>query len=307
MTRVPTRVVLYSYASGAPLRAAEFRWSAADGVTLDVDDPEWGSVAERYLADGVFFNTEDRRVQASEGEAFMRALVQPSQSTYVRFVDESEPGPDIEPQGRGGGYTPLQAYRVLAGLPVDDEPPPPPRLPLARTNDEAQLYMDLHPCERCGSVHTQWKTGLALVDGVSARVYYGTCDKCGDERRFEFRLPEIEDIRVTGKLIDFGGPERSELLDPGEWLWVADLTASRVPVGRPAAARHALSVAVGAMEEILKFVPEGAARVPVEAFRTTKGLDVYAAEPGRFERERLEIVRDTYRDALDRLPHLDAE
>jgi hypothetical protein len=299
---VVTRVVLYSYASGAPSRVAEFRWSAADGVTLDIDDPEWGSVAEQYLADGVYSHDEDRRVEASDGEAFMRALVQSDQSTYVRFVDESEPGPDDEPPGRGG-YTPLQAYRVLAGLPVDDEPPAPPGPPLARTNDEAQLYMDLHPCERCGSVHTQWKTG---ADGVAVRVYYGSCEKCGYDRRFEFRQPEVENVRVAGKLVDFGGPEQSELLDPGEWLWVADLTAGRVPVGQPAAARHALSVAVGAIEEILKFVPAGAARVPAEAFRTAKGLDVYAAEPGRFERERLEIVRDTYRDALARLPHPDA-
>jgi hypothetical protein len=182
-----------------------------------------------------------------------------------------------------------------------------PGPPLARTGDEAQLYMDLHPCVRCGSAETPWKTGLTIVDGVAARVYYGACGTCGTERRFEFRLPEIDDIRITGKVVDFGGPEPSELLDPGEWLSVADLTASRVPVGRPAAARHALSVAVGAIEEILKFVPDGAARVPVEAFRTTKGLDVYAAEPGRFERERLEIVRDTYRDALQRLPQPDAD
>jgi hypothetical protein len=130
MTRVPTRVVLYSYASGLPRRAAEFRWSEADGVTLDIADPEWGSIAERYLAEGVYFNAEERRVHASEGEAFMLALVQPSQSTYVGFIDQSEPGPDVEPQARGGGFTPLQAYRVLAGLPVDDEPSASPPSPV---------------------------------------------------------------------------------------------------------------------------------------------------------------------------------
>jgi hypothetical protein len=75
-----------------------------------------------------------------------------------------------------------------------------------------------------------------------------------------------------------------------------------VPVNNPPAARHALSVAVAAMEEILKFVPDGAARVPAGEFRTTRGREVYDAEPGRFERERLVIVRDTYRDALARLP-----
>ena len=42
-------------------------------------------------------------------------------------------------------------------------------LPLARTRDEALLYMDLHPCENCGATRADWKNGLTSDEGVPAR------------------------------------------------------------------------------------------------------------------------------------------
>jgi hypothetical protein len=89
-TDTPTRVVLYSYASGRPQAIAEFRWSPGSGVELTLIDPVEGEIARRYHDDGIPFEAERRLVQASEGPAFMAALVQPSRSSYTRFVDESE-------------------------------------------------------------------------------------------------------------------------------------------------------------------------------------------------------------------------
>jgi hypothetical protein len=89
-TGVPTRVVQYSFATARPEAAAEFRWTPESGVTLTVLDPVEGEIAQRYYDKGVFFEAEDRVVPPAEGPAFMRALVQPSRSSYTRFVDESE-------------------------------------------------------------------------------------------------------------------------------------------------------------------------------------------------------------------------
>ena len=92
--RVPTKVVLYSYASGSPARAAEFRWSEEQGVRLEVFDPDWGSIARRYADEGIELRAEERTVYPRDGAAFMHALALPSRGTYVRLVDESEPDPD---------------------------------------------------------------------------------------------------------------------------------------------------------------------------------------------------------------------
>jgi hypothetical protein len=85
----PTRVVLYSYASGRPQAVAEFRRSPQSGVSLNLIDPVQGSLAQEYYERGVPYDAERRLVTRDEPATFMQALVQPQQSTYSRFVDES--------------------------------------------------------------------------------------------------------------------------------------------------------------------------------------------------------------------------
>lgn len=175
--------------------------------------------------------------------------------------------------------------------------------PVARSRDEAHLYLDLHPCGECGSVDTMWDSGVAVVDGESVTRYSGTCGGCGARREFVFGLPDREVVPVT--FPTFGGDEPSRLLDAGEWLWVADLTAGDVPAGDPAGARNALAIAAAAVEEVVKFVAPGQEEVPDEAFWSARGRQVYEAEPARFRLDRLLVVRDAYREAADRYPSAD--
>lgn len=168
---------------------------------------------------------------------------------------------------------------------------------VARTRDEAHLYLDLHPCA-CGSADTTWDNGLVSVAGELVNRYSGTCGSCGAPREYLFGLPErpvLPDGWPT-----FGGDEPSELLDAGEWLWVADLTAGDVPVDDRAEAERTLRVAAAAVAEVIKFVPPGAEEVPDDGFWSERGLQVRAAEPGRFRLDRLLVVRDTYRDLVGR-------
>ncbi|MFI9550163.1 hypothetical protein [Nonomuraea endophytica] len=168
--------------------------------------------------------------------------------------------------------------------------------PVARTRDEALVYLDLHPCV-CGSAGTEWDSGVVSVEGSLVKRYSGVCEDCGATREYLFSLPRRE--TMPDRWPTFGGPEPSELLDAGEWMWLADLTAGNVP-DDPQDARRALSMARSAVEEVLKFIPGGQDEVPAEAFWSARGREVRAAEPPRFRRDRLLVVRDTYGDLAGR-------
>jgi len=166
---------------------------------------------------------------------------------------------------------------------------------VARTRDEAHLYLELHPCQDCGSVEAPWEHGLTQVDGELTISYAAVCPGCGAEREYLFGLPGRETTAASWPT--FGGPEPSELLDAGQWLDVADQAAGNVPADREEAGR-VLSVARAAVEEVIKFVPPGQDAVPEDEFWTTAGRQVRDAEPGRFRLDRLLVTRDTYHDLV---------
>ncbi|MEV6695164.1 hypothetical protein AB0M35_27195 [Micromonospora sp. NPDC051196] len=174
--------------------------------------------------------------------------------------------------------------------------------PLSRTNAEAHLYMDLHACS-CGSTRfPRHSAVVALADGDLASRYTGACEGCGEEREFVFRLAPTPSS--TGGGFHYGSAEPSQLLDPGEWLLVADAYAGSVPAESTGEAgqraRAALTRAVAALDEVAKFAPDGE-EVPGDAFVSERGRQLHQREPGRFRRDRLAAVRDTYAELLARL------
>ena len=162
---------------------------------------------------------------------------------------------------------------------------------VARTWDEAQLYLELHPCPDCGSVDAPWEQALIQIRGELASSYAATCPGCSAEREYLFGVPEHE-TPVHG-WPTFGGPEPSELLDAGQWLDVADTAAAAVPTD-PVEAGRVLAIAQAAVVEVIKFVPAGADAVPDDEFWTPEGQAVRTAEPGRFRLDRLLVTRDAY-------------
>ncbi|MFG1794955.1 hypothetical protein [Nocardia sp. NPDC049149] len=145
-----------------------------------------------------------------------------------------------------------------------------------------------------------------LVEGDLGSRYQGVCPSCGAEREFTFRIPEQIEIPSADE-VRYGGAEPSELIDPGEWLSVADSAANRAPADpaglssqERAQQQHVLAIAIAAVDEVLKFIPEGAETVPESAFGTERGRQVFAAEPGRFSRRRLVAVRAAYREVAAR-------
>jgi hypothetical protein len=172
---------------------------------------------------------------------------------------------------------------------------------VARSPSECQLYLELHPCSRCGEADFPWSRHEAGEQaGWLLSAYEGVCPSCGTPRRFEFRLPD--DVVPPPA---YGGPEPSQIIDPGEFFELGERAAvyavvpADAPPDRRAVAREAAVDAVAAVEEVLKFLPPGADAVPDEAFTSDVGRVVYAADPRRFGRERLESLLRTRRQALD--------
>ncbi|MFG1889043.1 hypothetical protein ACGFIR_14365 [Micromonospora sp. NPDC049051] len=173
--------------------------------------------------------------------------------------------------------------------------------PLARTHEETYLYFELHPCP-CGEVDFGSTSSLELVDDEWIVRYTGQCVACGRPRGFEFRQPDEPTAPDDGEWAP--GREPSQLLDAGEWLWVADVYGS-VPAeldglsdAEREQARTDLLAARAAIDEVLKFLPARAAEVPQDAFWSYRGRVVRTAEPGRFGRVRLEAARAAYDRAL---------
>lgn len=166
-------------------------------------------------------------------------------------------------------------------------------LPVARTRDEAHLYMDLHGCPQCGNVDVVWAEGLVDVEGVAGRRYDGVCPGCGVRREFVFALPERPTPPRPGQQVTFGAQdEPSTLLDAGQWLAIADMMALAAGLAVPAPERQeSLAIAVACVDEVLKFLPEGAEEPPASAFRSGDGRAERDRDPGRFRRDALLRLR----------------
>ncbi len=179
-------------------------------------------------------------------------------------------------------------------------------LRLARTNGEAHLYMEMRPCPTCGETGFDPGSSVVVVDGDLASRYAGRCPGCGTQREFLFRIPE-EIIATPEDQPVFGDERPSELLDAGEWVWLADLITSHVPAhpdGLTAEERRQVRIdlraAAAAMSEAAKFIPPGTDAVPAEALWSERGRTVWDQDPGRFRRPRLAVVERTYRELAER-------
>lgn len=170
---------------------------------------------------------------------------------------------------------------------------------VSRSSPECHLYIQLHPCE-CGE--RALTTTHQLVSGAAGLVarYQGTCGKCSRQRSFEFVLdPE------TPPLDAFGGTRPSRIVCPGEYALHSDQLASRWPAAVDAIrapdlvrARDDLAWAIRALEEVVKFIPDGADAVPSAAFTSASGRAAYDGEPGRFRALRLNARLGAYRQLL---------
>jgi hypothetical protein len=156
--------------------------------------------------------------------------------------------------------------------------------------------MELHPCS-CGEEVFEWsRHRLEQRENRLVSVYEGTCGRCGTSRRFEFEVTDEVSPPPA-----YGGATPSKIIDPGEFLTVSQRAAADVPADPRTVdsddlddAYDGIEIAVAALDEVLKFVPPGAAAVPAEAFTSDLGRKMYASDPGQFDRDRLTVALAEY-------------
>lgn len=166
---------------------------------------------------------------------------------------------------------------------------------IMRTNREAHLYLDLHPCQ-CGSARYDRRSDVVEIDGRLCVVYSCDCHDCKAQRECAFELPEEPTVQIDPVRGQFGlAAGRSELLDPGEWITVADKLAAAASATQPEALQL-LGQAIAAIAEVRMFCDDTIAGVPQSAMRSTVGKHIYATEPGRFDAPRLAVVQNAYED-----------
>lgn len=158
----------------------------------------------------------------------------------------------------------------------------------ARSIAEAHLYMDLEPCPSCGFRGFRGEQQLVLVGDEMCSQYAGPCERCGQQRQFTFVVKENSALFVELPTV-FGGDEPSRLIDPGQWVLVADQALAS---DRPR--QEALELAAAATEEALKFVPAEADEVPAEAFTSDDGRALHRRNPERFSRYALTSTAADY-------------
>lgn len=170
--------------------------------------------------------------------------------------------------------------------------------PAARSAWECHLFMQQQAC-RCGEIGFQVAQHALLVrDGVRLWQYDAACAGCGTSRQFEFRAP----VGPVPAYPAFGGSSPSQLLDAGQFLRIATMVADQIPADPadlPARdvdeAYQAISIAVAAVEEVLKFIPAGHTRVPRDALWEMQSLVEHDARPDRFVRRQLMAILGAYR------------
>ncbi|GAB2960817.1 hypothetical protein GCM10027280_57040 [Micromonospora polyrhachis] len=181
-----------------------------------------------------------------------------------------------------------------------------PMTPLpARSRNEAQLHLELLACPTCGEAGLELdQHALLLIDGQPIDCYAGQCAGCGVGREFRYAIAPDGEAQPEA----FGGDTPSRLVDAGEWLWVADRIVAGLTVWLgedveedPTETAEEFALASAAMDEVLKFVPAGAATPPPTAFWTERGREMWEEAPERFDAPRLAAVRDDYRMWAERL------
>ncbi len=163
----------------------------------------------------------------------------------------------------------------------------------AQNVEEMHLYMDAQGCQKYPRTHR-----MVEHDGRLVATY--ECESIdGSERKlFEFEYPDSDKSELTN----------SKIIDAGEFMLLAERLAQTVPADafnlplkKLMEAKLSLEKAVYCLNQILKFIPEDEASVPLDAFWTTRGKAIYESEPNRFQKDRIKTVMASYNELLVRL------
>lgn len=170
---------------------------------------------------------------------------------------------------------------------------------VARTSEEARLYLDLHACD-CGEQRFDPRHWLEQRGDDLVAVYEGECPQCGRTRRYEFLLAE----EMPGPFPSFGAGV-SQIIDAGEFLWAASERVGTIPVDlnllaaqRWPQAMRDVRYGIAAVTEAVKFLADGTDELADTAVVAQRGRDLRQRRPRLFTRAGLQGQLDSFRDTL---------
>lgn len=180
--------------------------------------------------------------------------------------------------------------------------------PVSRSLDESLAYIGLRKCE-CGRCdYMRSKSSSQMQDGHMGHSSDGICLQCKKDRHFSFGK-----VRDKWQPFDSADPRYgppgtvSEILDPGDWLRIYERTAAGLPrLWRPVlpARRFGAQIATGltrsALDEVLRFIPDGEDEVPVHLRETEWGEHYMAKHPEWFTRRWLNDAYAHYQKLFER-------
>lgn len=161
---------------------------------------------------------------------------------------------------------------------------------IARSSLECRLFIELDVCA-CGQTPGELAHRLVSRDDRLVALYQGSCAGC--KRSLEYAFPLADEIVAADK---FGGHEPSQLIDAGQFLRESDRAVHRAAETAAPQNLYWLGRAIACLDEVLKWIPDGAEQPPSSAFFTEDGLRFSRQEPGRFRRSRLLAVRAAYQE-----------
>ncbi|GAA3392444.1 hypothetical protein [Cryptosporangium minutisporangium] len=186
----------------------------------------------------------------------------------------------------------------------------------ARTPDEAYLFVELVAGGE-EPVDLYRLTEMVLDDNRPVLRVKGR--HAGRHHDFEITMPPVsQKAALRGELYGCGHTP-STLIDAGQWraveLWACSIIEQLLeqsggrgldPTALGAVAAH-VDAAYSALAEIDKFLPEGDAEIPDDAFWTADGIAIRGSQPGAFRRERLVADEANYRSMGEELATLQAQ
>jgi hypothetical protein len=167
----------------------------------------------------------------------------------------------------------------------------------ARSLVEAHVYLDL--------VASGAEGGAAAERAVLAEEEEGWLVRLDDTEVFVPYAAEAEAREADATF----GTGVSELIDPGQWMLLAATYARRALeaamhyAADPSSGQYDEVVAdwrfaADAVEEALKWLPDGAGELPPESFQSEMGRAAFEREPERFTRATMDDDLAYYRAAL---------
>ena len=250
-----------------------------------IDDPQLLAKARTDLAQAIVYLAELR--------SYM-----PTGETHVPLSAFWGDAPRVDREQRAERYSRTWIDAALARWEAELERFGQRPTSNVRSAEEAYVFMAIHPCPRCGTETPHLQSRIEADGDDLISTYGGPCTRCGLQRNFRFRLPDVP-FNQTDDVVALGR-DRSSCLDAGQFLIAADLFARRADASRGGAAIYALQLAIASIDEILKLIAGDEEKVvPELTIASRAGWAIYEQEPGRFGEVRLRALRNAYCEVVD--------